>query len=38
VLFAGEHTCEGGTSTVDSAWVSGVREASRLLQMAEVPL
>jgi monoamine oxidase len=32
VLFAGEHTCEQGTSTVDSAWHSGVREAARLLQ------
>jgi monoamine oxidase len=31
VRFAGEHTCELGTSTVDSAWVSGLREASRLL-------
>jgi hypothetical protein len=30
VLFAGEHTCERGTSTVDSAWITGVREASRL--------
>jgi monoamine oxidase len=31
ILFAGEHTCELGTSTVDSAWLSGLREASRLL-------
>ena len=31
VLFAGEHTCELGTSTVDSAWLSGLREAARLL-------
>jgi monoamine oxidase len=31
VHFAGEHTCELGTSTVDSAWLSGLREASRLL-------
>jgi monoamine oxidase len=31
VLFAGEHTCALGTSTVDSAWLSGLREASRLL-------
>jgi monoamine oxidase len=31
VLFAGEHTCGLGTSTVDSAWVTGLREASRLL-------
>jgi monoamine oxidase len=38
VLFAGEHTCERGTSTVDSAWVSGVREASRLLQRLQIPL
>ena len=38
VLFAGEHTCELGTSTVDSAWVTGVREACRLLQRREVPL
>jgi monoamine oxidase len=38
VVFAGEHTCERGTSTVDSAWITGVREASRLLQCREVPL
>jgi monoamine oxidase len=38
VLFAGEHTCERGTSTVDSAWHSGVREACRLMQQSEVPL
>ncbi len=38
VLFAGEHTCERGTSTVDSAWITGVREASRLLQRRAVPL
>ena len=38
VLFAGEHTCERGTSTVDSAWITGVREASRLLQRREVPV
>ena len=38
VLFAGEHTCEHGTSTVDSAWLTGVREASRLLQRSDVPL
>jgi monoamine oxidase len=38
VLFAGEHTCERGTSTVDSAWITGVREASRLLQCGAVPL
>ena len=38
VLFAGEHTYERGTSTVDSAWLSGVREASRLLQQRELPL
>jgi monoamine oxidase len=31
ILFAGEHTCELGTSTADSAWHSGLREASRLL-------
>jgi monoamine oxidase len=31
VLFAGEHTCAAGTSTVDSAWLSGLREAGRLL-------
>ena len=31
VLFAGEHTCEAGTSTVDSAWLSGLREAARLV-------
>ena len=34
VFFAGEHTCELGTSTVDSAWLSGLREASRLLGRA----
>jgi monoamine oxidase len=38
VLFAGEHTCERGTSTVDSAWITGIREASRLLQRQHVPL
>jgi len=38
VLFAGEHTCERGTSTVDSAWSTGVREATRLLQTRQVPL
>jgi polyamine oxidase len=38
VLFAGEHTCERGTSTVDSAWITGVREASRLLQRQQVAL
>lgn len=38
VLFGGEHTCERGTSTVDSAWITGVREASRLLQQRELPL
>jgi polyamine oxidase len=38
LLFAGEHTCERGTSTVDSAWLSGVREASRLLQRRDLAL
>jgi monoamine oxidase len=38
ILFAGEHTCERGTSTVDSAWITGVREASRLLQRPQVSL
>lgn len=38
VLFAGEHTCTRGTSTVDSAWITGVREASRLLQTQTVLL
>jgi monoamine oxidase len=38
VLFAGEHTCQLGTSTVDSAWITGVRESTRLLQCREVPL
>jgi monoamine oxidase len=38
VLFAGEHTCEIGTSTVDSAWHTGVREAARLLQRTELSL
>ena len=38
VLFAGEHTCRRGTSTVDSAWITGVREASRLLQSQTVLL
>ncbi len=36
VLFAGEHTCQRGTSTVDSAWITGVREASRLLRRQTV--
>ena len=38
VLFAGEHTSTAGTSTVDSAWLTGIREASRLLQRSPVPL
>ena len=38
VLFAGEHTCEQGTSTVDSAWLSGLREAARLLQTQDLAL
>jgi monoamine oxidase len=28
----GEHTDDAGTSTVDSAWRSGLREAARLLR------
>jgi monoamine oxidase len=31
VLFAGEHTDGSGTSTVDSAWRTGLREAARLI-------
>jgi monoamine oxidase len=38
VLFAGEHTNPTGTSTVDSAWLSGIREAARLLGRTSVPL
>ena len=38
VLFAGEHTCVEGTSTVDSAWLTGVREAARLLQRRDLTL
>jgi monoamine oxidase len=38
VLFAGEHTDTNGTSTVDSAWRSGLREAARLLQCTRLPL
>jgi monoamine oxidase len=38
VLFAGEHTCEQGTSTVDSAWLTGAREARRLLRAPQLSL
>ena len=38
VLFAGEHTDEAGTSSVDSAWRSGLREAGRLLRRSTVAL
>ena len=38
VLFAGEHTSTAGTSTVDSAWLTGIREACRLLQRTQAPL
>jgi monoamine oxidase len=30
VHFAGEHTCVEGTSTVDSAWLSGLRAATQI--------
>ena len=38
VLFAGEATAHGGQSTVDGAWLSGIREAKRLLGTATVDL
>jgi monoamine oxidase len=38
VLFAGEATSAIAHSTVDGAWLSGVREAKRLLQRASVPV
>lgn len=38
VLFAGEHTSTVGTSTVDSAWRTGLREAARLLRQRQLQL
>jgi monoamine oxidase len=38
VLFAGEHTCTSGTSTVDAAWRTGLREAARLLRSRDLSL
>jgi monoamine oxidase len=38
ILFAGEHTCTSGTSTVDAAWRTGLREAARLLRRDQLPL
>jgi monoamine oxidase len=38
VLFAGEATSSTAHSTVDGAWLSGVREAKRLLQRESVPI
>ena len=38
VLFAGEATARIGASTVDGAWLTGIREAKRLLGVAAVDL
>jgi monoamine oxidase len=38
VLFAGEHTDGSGTSTVDSAWRTGLREAARLIRSGSLHL
>ncbi len=38
VLFAGEATIRDEHSTVEGAWLSGIREAKRLLQVSEVPV
>ena len=38
ILFAGEATSHDHFGLVDGAWVSGVREAKRLLQQPAVPL
>lgn len=38
ILFAGEATHPTASSTVDGAWLSGIREAKRLLQMPDVPV
>ncbi|MEM7140739.1 MAG: NAD(P)/FAD-dependent oxidoreductase [Actinomycetota bacterium] len=37
VLFAGEATDPNEFATVDGAWLTGIREAKRLLRQAEVP-
>ena len=38
VLFAGEATARTGASTVDGAWLTGIREAKRLLGVPAVDL
>ena len=38
VLFAGEATARFGASTVDGAWLTGIREAKRLLGVPAVDL
>jgi monoamine oxidase len=38
VLFAGEATSREAPSLVDGAWLSGIREASRLLRRPAGPL
>lgn len=38
VLFAGEATSVAAPSTIDGAWLSGIREAKRLLQTASVAI
>jgi len=38
ILFAGEATARTGASTVDGAWLTGIREAKRLLGVPSVDL
>ncbi len=38
MLFAGEATSPDSYASVDGAWLTGVREAMRLLQVPEVPI
>ena len=38
ILFAGEATARTGASTVDGAWLTGIREAKRLLGVPAVDL
>jgi monoamine oxidase len=38
ILFAGEATARIGASTVDGAWLTGIREAKRLLGLPAVDL